>query len=254
MDLAYRYTVSMKLARFWARESHSGTVARGWSDESLHDAREAARQTARRIAEKFASGDFEKKQYLYGDRPLPEPVVQEFPGAVVTRNVYGALILNTSSLMFVDIDREGDQAGASIVRAVEQSGLAARVYRTAAGHRVLLTNASFEAGSPTSEQWLQHFGADALYTRLCRLQQSFRARLTPKPWRCNLGMPPVTFPFETPNAEAHFSQWLRRYNAAAQGYATCRLVHETGAAHPGFAGLIGYHDQETKATSGLPLA
>ena len=243
----------MKLARFWARASQDGAVARGWSDESLEQAREAARRTARLVAEKLASGS-EKKLYLYGDRPLPEPVLQEFPGAVVTRNVYGALVLNTRDLMFIDIDREGDQAGASILRMVEQSGLAAHVYRTAAGHRVLLTNSSFEAGSPSSEGWLQHFGADALYTRLCRLQQSFRARLTPKPWRCGLGMPPVSFPFDTPDAEARFNQWLRRYNAAAQGYATCRLVGETGTAHPAFADLIGYHDQETKAVSSMPLA
>jgi hypothetical protein len=252
----------MKLARFWARASQDGAVARGWSDESLEQAREAARRTARLIADKLASGNFEKAQYLYGDRPLPEPIIQQFaddsggaPRAIVTRNVYGSLVLNTRNLMFVDIDSDAASTPAAIEREARGGGLAARVYKTAAGYRAILTSSYFEAGDATSEAWLRQFGADPLYTRLCRLQQSFRARLSPKPWRCNLGMPPVSFPFDTPDAEGRFYAWVRNYNARTQGYATCRFLGEVGgAAHPSFADLIEYHDQETKAGSSMPLA
>jgi len=116
----------MKLAHFWARDSGEAldengepirVVSRGWSNESVEAARALARERAHRVAERLAS-DSKSKEYLYGERPLPEPVVREFQGgaAVVTRNVYGALVLNAGRLMFVDIDREdkprwGDLAG-----------------------------------------------------------------------------------------------------------------------------------------------
>jgi hypothetical protein len=291
----------MKLARFWTREpgeasGPGGTrvhvVARGWSNESLEAAREHARATARRLAERLLSGRAEPGRYPYGDRPLPEPILREFPGgaggqpaAVVTRNAYGARVLNAHQLMFVDIDRDdtpdaapaGDfvsgilslfgkatpapPAGrnpvlADVQRVAEANGLGARVYRTAAGHRAIVTGSRLDAGSGTSEALLQQFGADPLYVRLCRLQQSFRARLTPKPWRCGLRPPPVSFPFDTPQAEARFRAWETGYAATAARYATCRYLAAFGDTRipPDFEDLIRYHDQETRADTTLPLA
>jgi hypothetical protein len=118
----------VKLARYWAREpgeasgpegSRVRVVSRGWSNDSLEAARAQARDTARRIAERLAARATERRQYLYGERPLPEPVVREFrgggdePRAVVTRNAYGALVLNAPALMFVDIDRDDGPAAAT---------------------------------------------------------------------------------------------------------------------------------------------
>lgn len=288
----------MKLARFWARgsEEFAGyrAVARGWSDESLDEARRVARETASRVAQKLASGGA-KGHYLYGDRPLPEPIIRTFVDpagatrAAVTRNAYGALVLNTRDLMFIDIDR--DDAGPpsisaasvvasglrslfgkaapppppppvqaseipqSIAAVAQNHNLAARVYKTAAGYRVLVTNARYTAGDAHAQALLQEFGSDPLYVRLCSMQQSFRARLTPKPWRCDLGMPPVTFPFETPQAEAQHAEWVRKYTTATRMYATCRYLGFTGSEmEPDFEELVLFHDQETKATSSMPLA
>src|SRR5258708_12866761 len=105
----------MKLARFWVREEgeaigqHGERVrvrARGWSDESVDQARSVARDVARKIAERLASRGANIQRYPYGDRPLPEPVIRAFSNAAVTRNVYGAMVLNSSDLLFADIDRE----------------------------------------------------------------------------------------------------------------------------------------------------
>src|SRR5205823_10965168 len=111
----------MKLARYWTKESGEAArsdgsrvrvVSRGWSNESLEQAREVARDKARRIAVAVASGQMERREYGYGERPLPEPILRTFgnggegPKAVVTRNSYGAIVLNARDLMFVDIDRE----------------------------------------------------------------------------------------------------------------------------------------------------
>src|SRR5437867_817872 len=117
----------MKIARFWTKErgeaarSDGGrirVVAREWSNESAEAAGQRARETARRLAKALAAGKIERSHYLYGERPLPEPILREFrnggaPAAVVTRNSYGALVLNTSNLMFIDIDRDDAPAPVS---------------------------------------------------------------------------------------------------------------------------------------------
>ncbi len=292
----------MKLARYWVREAGEATgrqgrvrvVARGWSNASLDEARALARQIAGRLAGRLASGEGEGRRYPYGERPLPEPIVREFgdgaggPRAVVSRNSYGALVLNARDLMFVDIDRDAPSSAAGsagdlvsgilslfgatppksptaspaddlvlgeIRRVAERNGLGARVYKTAAGYRAIVTSGPFQAGA-ASEGLLQQFGADPLYVRLCRMQESFRARLTPKPWRCGLRVPPVTFPFDTDRAEAQFRAWESTYASAGTRYATCRYLAAVGDGRiaPGLEDLVAYHDQETKTTSSLPLA
>lgn len=273
----------MKLAKYWTRETGEATgrdgqrirmTARGWSNDSM----EAARAVAREIAQRLAQGNFptRDKQYLYGDRPLPEPVLRDFFSAVVTRNIYGAEVLNTRDLMFVDIDQP-EQRPSPIVSGIralfgrstpvsavpvkiqsvaERNNLTGRAYRTAGGYRLLITSAPFRPGDSLAEDLLHQFDADPLYVRLCRMQESFRARLTPKPWRCGLQVPPVAFPFETPVEQSRFDAWERSYTAAAGGFATCRYLDNfgSGSVGSGFDELVRYHDQETKASSGLPLA
>src|ERR1051326_229399 len=65
-----------------------------------------SRAGSRRVAERLNSGVTQGGAYLYGERPLPEPVLRELPRAIVTRNSYGALVLNTDRMMFVDVDRK----------------------------------------------------------------------------------------------------------------------------------------------------
>lgn len=285
----------MKLARYWSRDRSEvidpdgnpiRVVARGWSDESIEAARARAREIARRVAERIASHPGERNQYQYGDRPVPEPVIREFgAAAVVTRNAYGALVLNADHLMFVDVDREdatpsaaadtlisgifslfgksaspaANPAGAvlgEIERVAGRHDFSARVYKTKGGYRVLITSARFQAGNDEAEALLSEFGADPLYMRLCRTQESFRARLTPKPWRCGFHKPPVEFPLETPQDEDRYRRWEIEYNSKAASYATCRYVTAfgKGSVLPEFEELIHHHDNETKASSDLPLA
>jgi len=287
----------VKLARYWTRataEANSprgkriSAVARGWSDESVAAARALALEIAQRVADRIAAGQLTKKRYPYGDRPLPEPVVREFQGdadgaAVVTRNAYGALVLNADRMMFVDVDRAEKASDGGSLRTmfaplfgkpkdeqrqtddgviekiggvVQRHGLAARVYETKAGYRVLITSSPFAAGSPEAESLLTEFGSDPLYVRLCKLQTCFRARLTPKPWRCRMTDPPVTFPYETADDQQRFDRWQSDYDSRCASYATCAFVAAVGngMVAPGFAPLIAYHDEETKSGSDLALA
>ncbi|HKW44089.1 MAG TPA: hypothetical protein VJN22_00445 [Candidatus Eremiobacteraceae bacterium] len=284
----------MKLARFWSRAKVDTpapkgppirVVARGWSNDSLDAAAAKAREIAAQIGRILADGKTRPGRYPYGDRPIPEPVIREFPDgaeprAVVTRNVYGALVLNTRDLMFIDIDDAPKPLQAArllagvmslfgkksqpapldplvaISRIAADSGLLIRTYKTAGGYRAIVLNATFNASSDDSAVIMRVFDADPLYMRLCKQQESFRARLTPKPWRIALAAPPVAFPFETPEAEARFGEWQGEYEKASARFATCRFISQDGdgTQASGFDDIISYHDAETKATSGLPLA
>lgn len=274
----------MRIARYWARDETEITGpdggrlsirTRGWSSTDMGDARQRAQDIARRVGERIFAGDRRRHEYGYAERPLAEPILREFAAegergyAILTRNAYGALVLNTDKLMFVDIDgRDAKRWGLAslfgkagavpdrVRKVAERHGLSARVYQTAAGHRVLIADTAFEPAGQAAEALLNEFGSDPLFVQLCRLQQSFRARLTPKPWRCDWRNPPVTFPYETSAEEAQFRQWEAGYNQRAAAYATCRFLGTTGAGTAGatFGELIEYHDRETKATSGLPLA
>jgi hypothetical protein len=220
-------------------------------------------------------------------------VIREFRGpdgelsAIVTRNAYGSLVLNTDSLMFVDVDGRANHPRSAtfgemisslfgnslfgkrnapspapnpvpdtMSRVALRHGLSVRIYETAAGYRLLITSAPFKPGSADAEAMLTDFGSDPLYMRLCRLQESFRARLTPKPWRCHLGNPPVGFPFETTGAQDRYRRWEAEYASKTSSYATCRYVASLGPGTmvPEFNELIQYHDTVTRSASGVRLA
>ena len=138
----------------------------------------------------------------------------------------------------------------------QRRGLSVRIYETAAGYRLLITNTRFKPGSADAEALLTDFGSDPLYIRLCRMQESFRARLTPKPWRSHLPSLPVRFPFETAAEKDRYRRWEAEYNSKTALYATCRYVTTLGPGTvvPEFNELIQYHDHETKAASGVQLA
>jgi hypothetical protein len=138
----------------------------------------------------------------------------------------------------------------------DRHGFAVRVYKTAAGYRVMVADRRIQAGGDEAEALLNEFGSDPMYMRLCRTQQSFRARLTPKPWRCDFRKPPVRFPFESAREQAASQRWESDYNQRIARYATCRFVTSFGGdrVHPSFGELLAYHDRETKAASNLPLA
>jgi hypothetical protein len=328
----------MILPRFWSKGTAQATAPDGrripitvWrgSRASPEEAAAEARGAADRMARRIAAGEPFPDRYTYGDRALREEVVREVstgpegePDAALTRNAYGAVVLNTTRVCFVDVDVEPPRgargggaapgagarpavdrlletfgirpAGAigSILDAVlgpsaaeaapaEPSGPGAaasgadgpaldrlrrwlqahpewgvRVYRTSAGLRYLVTHAVFTPGDAASEEAMRAMGADPHYVKLCRVRKSFRARLTPKPWRIGIPNPPHRFPFEGVTEEEEMRAWVRRYDDASQGRATCLLVEAlgSGAVHPEVDPILRLHDEETRAGSGLPLA
>jgi hypothetical protein len=282
----------MNIPRFWSRadgraEAPGGKplslMSWGWSSAGIDDAKAAAARRLEQMVRRVREGRPFPDAYDYGARPIREEIVGEIeaggePAAVVTRNRYGCLVLNAASVLFLDVDlpepkaaplgglfrwlrgRRGDPETDSLARLRDAlaagAGASFRIYRTAAGFRAIALDREFEPGSPQVDALMAASGADPAFAQLCRSQRSFRARLTPKPWRCGVPLPPGAFPRESADLEASFREWLSHYEDASRAHATCRLVEERGGApaNPRIAAVLALHDHTTRAAESLPLA
>jgi hypothetical protein len=239
--------------KFWAKGKAASATVWRWSDASLEDAQQQAAKRAQELAAIFASGR-KLDRYSYGDRPVREEIIQTLsPEAVITRNVYGALVLNAARAMFIDVDGD-DRLDELRSWAGNHPELGVRIYRTAAGLRALVTNRTFEPKSDEATSLLAEAGSDPLYVRLCQIQESFRARLTPKPWRVGIRPSKVRWPFETPEQKASLQHWVGNYDMASQQASVCELVETVGpsAVAPEIQPILELHDK--LACGSRPLA
>jgi hypothetical protein len=285
----------MKIPKFWRRhegdiqrpgggELHM--FAWGWSETSASEAESRARERFQSMQQRVSQGLDLPKGYGYGSRPVREQILREITGAngdvdaLLTRNTYGSVVLNAARAMFIDVDApqtpprsivrvgvweklfgggEGGQGAVALdqVRsAIASANIGSvRLYRTAAGFRLLATDRVFTPAAPDAESAMRAVGADPSFVQLCKVQDSFRARLTPEPWRVGQSAPPGDFPREDWQQPA-FDAWLKTYERAAASKATCQFVESMGgdSVHRDVAPILALHDEQTKATSGLPLA
>ena len=201
--------------------------------------------------------------------------------AVITRNSYGCRVLNTSKVMFVDIDLPEPKAGGGFFKRLfgkpeiprtddaqaqamtrienwtrNNGAWGWRVYRTHSGLRLPATQGVMEAGSEESNAVFEALGADPLYRKLCKTQKCFRARLTPKPWRCGIRARPERWPWLAPKQEQRFHRWEAKYAECSARWATCRFLRQIGsrAIAPEVQTILRLHDEKTRAESNLPLA
>jgi hypothetical protein len=271
----------MHFPKFWRWVRRGGVGAWGWSDQSVAAAEEDGKRRLERVLAWLSGGQQgERHRYGYPDRPMREEVVRDFPGdggqrqAVVTRNSYGCLVLNTDRLVFVDVDEEtptgggwwkrrrgGDEFEPRIRERMERWVEAHptwgwRAYRTRAGARLMAVHAPMGPSDPGVLEAFETFGADPLYRKLCERQRCFRARLTPKPWRCGSGRPPYRWPWKNDQVKEAFESWQTRYLKGASQVATCRFLGQWGVmqVHGELADLVAFHDGVTRAESGLSLA
>lgn len=254
----------------------------GWSETSTTEADGRAAERLQSLQQRISQGLELPHGYAYGSRPLREQILDEIPGpdgtpdVLLTRNSYGSVVLNAARAMFVDVDvpwpggfslkrmfgfdrgnaKRKEAALDRLRGALPGTGGTFRVYRTAAGFRLLAIDRLFAPASSESEAVMRAAGADPAFVQLCRVQDSFRARLTPKPFRVGQKNPPGQFPREDPDEQAAFAAWLHEYERAAANSATCRFVETigTGWVHREISPILRLHDERTRADSGLPLA
>ncbi len=254
----------MRLVKHWVRVRGQLTIpagpralsAVGWSNESQSAAEAMAKERLEVHRSRLLAGsNAPSSSYPYADgRPLQEEIVQTVTGAdgavaaLLTRNAYGALVLNCDRVLFIDLDfanfvpqtsfwsrwfgKRGSHEDSTLAHAqrvaarTPQWGF--RVYRTLAGLRLVLTSAAADARDPFWIDVLQTFGSDPMYVKLCQSQQSFRARLTPKPWRCDFPRPTLRYPYASDGERAQVEAWVHRYERLSERFATCRLLTTFG--------------------------
>ncbi|MBM6404511.1 hypothetical protein JQN72_09685 [Phycicoccus sp. CSK15P-2] len=133
--------------------------------------------------------------------------------------------------------------------------LGVRVYRTAAGLRVLVTGADAGPASDTARALLTELRSDPLYVELCSTHDSYRARLTPKPFRVGVPALGVRWPCPDDAAERGWLRWVDRYDEASAGASVCRLLSASGPVPSADEqALVELHDERTGVGSRLPLA
>ena len=276
----------MRIPPYWSKGTYTGAdrngredtfSAWGWSFDSVAEAESDAAARAKRVFERIANG-VKPDTYDYSDRPLREEILERLGRngdeiAVITRNRYGALVLNSASVCFVDVDfpevrpqglgdrigllfskqkrqrrrQEIQDATLMLVRAwaARNPQRAFRLYRTAAGLRLLFTDRLYDPTSNETAELLAELKSDWRYRKLTEKQACFRARLTPKPWRCRCDRPPARYPFDDGGAEEAYGKWLKKYEEKTQGYATCRFVESIGQGDGSAAleTIIDIHDR-----------
>ncbi|MGI9335304.1 MAG: hypothetical protein ACR2RL_19325 [Gammaproteobacteria bacterium] len=264
-------------------ESELPFTVRKWghSDVSQEDAAATAREAVQAMIDRF------RKQgalgtYPYSQTRRPEELIEDLSVAgtdnemLVTRNGYGALVLNTSRVMFADVDFEhisvlrrlrgwltGNRPDpqAQVLARLElwlkgHRGWGIRVYRTFNGLRLLITHELFDPVSQQTHDLMTSMGCDPLYVKLCGVQESFRARLSPKPWRVRYSAPPNRYPRGDAEAQARFDAWLNAYEQRSKAYAICHHVKTLGTRsyRREVDAVVHVHDRYCNVSSGLPLA
>ena len=283
----------MFIPRHWTRATRTARrkdgreielTAWGWSAGDASEAERKAQERLASLTARVEAGDDFPDRYPYGARPLREEIVDEVRAGgglagIVTRNGYGSLVLNASKALFIDVDGAPGAAGRGsgllgrlfgkkdaaaedpqlsrireALRAASDASF--RIYETAGGYRVLATHPTFEAGDAASESLMEAAGADPTFVQLCRAQKSFRARLTPKPWRCGQRVPPGQHPREDAGLQREFARWLEGYERACAPLAVCRFVEQVGwgRIHEDLRPILDRHDARTRASEPLPLA
>ncbi len=247
----------MYVPKYWARLQRDKLTCLGWSDESPEAAERLARERLAKAQrdDDMPGGDWD----YYPNTPVKEEILAAPPAAdvrlLITRNRAGVQVLNTDKAAFVDIDLPAprgkagnflkrlfgkpaaapDPAAAALENVrnwAENNDALLRAYRTARGLRLLRMDRLMDPGGEETDRLFTALGTDPQYQKLCRIQKSFRARLTPKPKRVNCAASPGSHPRNDPATQAVFAQWLGRYEQACNNRSVCAFIADFGNGRP----------------------
>ena len=276
----------MIIPKYWVKIEYPATdstgkditiVSRGWSLSSKEDAISLAKSRARKMLKRINhKNDSESYLVPYDKIPLAEPIIENINDkvgnliGVITRNHEGCLVLNTKNLVFIDVDlpkirislickilsiffketkKDSEQETyENIIKVLEHYRLSARIYKTKAGFRIILEN-SYSPDDFNLLKIMKELKADPLYIKLCKRQNCFRARLTPKPYRIGLSNLAHKFPYQ----ESEIYEWETQYKNVISNYSVCVLL-KTLNNSPELNDLTKLHDQYCNIAANLPLA
>ncbi|MGB3685517.1 MAG: hypothetical protein WA991_06810 [Ornithinimicrobium sp.] len=267
----------------------------GWSRVSMTQAAEVAAERLRLTVDRFGRGTKAPRDEYYPRTALREPVLHQIHdgdvlAAEVSRNRYGAEVLNTDAVLIADVDfpersaappvdqrrsllgklfgRPAPEASAPDTSEAERAALervaafagqndhfGTHVYRTFAGLRVIVTGSNALPTSPEAAEIMAALDTDPVYVTLCATHATYRARLTPKPWRVGRSALRLNWPYDNVHVEKAAQRWVADYEAKSAGHATCSHIASFGAEPSAIESrVLELHDQRTLARVELPLA
>lgn len=265
----------MRIFKYWVRYRKEITIAGtaqdihlfGGSNVSESEAEKDAEKRARSLAERINTGFRKNKDY---EADILEEIIDEVDSDnIITRNRYGALVLNSKNLMFIDIDTpklsvwnlffrgkmsRKEKMLLGIEKEINKNKYerhSFRLYETFKGYRLMVLHKNYDPRSKDSFDIMRDFGVDKLYYTLCVKQNCFRARLTPKPNRIKQKMPKIIFPDRDMSQEITHSNWVAEYDEKSEEFATCKLVKTYGSSI--YNRAITYHDRITKINFDMKL-
>jgi hypothetical protein len=254
----------MRFAKFWAftrlpvsRPGFDCDSVKLWgaSNKSIEAAVATAERRAGQLRSFFQGAASAQQDYDYWNDFIREEVLEEITSdtgqllGVVTRNHYGAEILNTTAVLFGDIDVARREPGfisklcarlglpiknkAYYVQRLEtyqrqHPELTISLFETCAGLRFVVTSQTLTPSDSFTQSMFSELGVDKLYQKLCLRQNCFRARLTPKPWRIKLERPATRFPRDLATEQPSFERWLKGYQQASADYGVVKQIQQWG--------------------------
>lgn len=233
----------------------------GGSNLSMEDARRAAMEKAQKIQRKIAG---EKHLFEEYESEIREELLQTIDSRnMITRNRYGARVLNTETMLILDIDKPRSAGGGlaglfkkkdarspkeqifgmvKTLATTKYQNLAFRIYETYQGARVIVLGRDFDPRDPQIKKLMDEFNCDPLYTLLCVKQGCFRARLTPKPSRMRFRGYKVKYPREGDDSE--FQRWVSEYESVCRNFSVCKLIEQVGSGQT-VNDVVRLHDDVT---------
>lgn len=266
----------MKIFKYWVTEKQTIPIdgleqtitCYGGSNISVEDARRKAQEKAEKIRRKIKG---EKHLFDEYEVEIREEILQKIDDhSAITRNRYGAQVLNAEHLLILDIDKPKSSFGdlfkkkdlaqdklkifemvRKLAATPKYQEYGFRLYETYQGARVIVLGKDFDARDHETGRMMSEFHCDRLYMTLCQKQRCFRARLTPKPHRMKMRRYKVQFPRAGEDPE--FQQWLADYERESRSYNVCKFVEQMGMRHS-VSDVVLLHDEITGANLRQPLA
>ena len=269
----------MKIPRYWATFEHDLVIDGkrtnylstflGHSDVSMEEALENAR---RRVSAVQARIDARSPEHAasYEVCIREEIVMGLSEDAVVTRNRYGAEVLNCARLVMIDVDHAPQQGFWAelfkrdrrppkermldhIRKAIGslERAWGYRIYETHNGYRVIVTGLRAAPADKEVGRLFKVMNCDPLYAMMCRRQDCYRARLTPKPYRIKQKAIRLRVPYAD-GTRTELASWIPEYDQRSRGFAVCKLVQVIGRSEEDE--VIRYHDRRTLSDAAAPLA
>lgn len=263
----YKYWVTEK-QKIWIDGVEQDITCYGGSNVSIEDARDRAKDKAEKVKRKIKG---EKHLFDEYEVEIREEILQIIDDhSAITRNRYGAQVLNAEKLLILDIDKAKSSFGdlfkkkdasqdkrkifdmvRKLASTPKYQAYGFRIYETYQGARVIVLGKDFDPRDRDTEKMMSEFHSDRLYMTLCQKQACFRARLTPKPYRMNLRRFKVQFPRD--GGDSELQEWLAEYERESRNFNTCRFIEQVGARHS-VNDIVQLHDEITGASFRQPLA